>query len=94
MVLPKTGTFILLLSPHRFSSRGPRRVCVPGQKTRGAGGTQAGAAGLVGDEWWALPFHDPRAICLVGQRLRSSDTEGPEGRCPHSHVGKPTTHFQ
>lgn len=69
MTSPKTEKQVpgLLLSPPRFSSRGPRRVCVPGKrvkKTRGAGGAQAGAAGLVGDDWWALPFHDPRAICL------------------------------
>lgn len=49
------------------------------KQTRGAGGTQAGAAGLVGDDWWALPFHDPRAICLGRQWLRLSDTEGTEG---------------
>lgn len=45
-------------------------VCVAGKRvkqTRGAGGTQAGAAGLVGEDWWALPFHDPRAICLGRQ---------------------------
>lgn len=39
-------------------------VCVGRRvrQTRGAGGTQVGAAGPLGEDRWALPFHDPRSI--------------------------------
>lgn len=40
------------------------------KQTRGAGGTQVGAAGLVGEDWWALAFHNPRAICLSRRESR------------------------
>lgn len=56
---------VLLVSAHESLV-----ACVAGKRvkqTRGAGGTQVGAAGLVGEDWWALPFHNPRAICVGRQ---------------------------
>lgn len=50
------------------------------KQTNGAGGTQVGAAGLVAEDWWALPFHNPRAICLARQSLHTGDTDAAEGR--------------
>lgn len=58
-------------------------VCVAGKRvkqTRGAGGTQVGAAGLVGEDRWALPFHDPRAICLGWRWPNPGDKEREERR--------------
>lgn len=61
----KIYSFLLTVFSHAVLG-----VCVAGKRvkqTRGAGGTQVGAAGLVGEDRWALPFHDPRAICLGRQ---------------------------